>query len=84
MNKPLDTFLFNYARSGQKDLQCYDALEQIKDGHATASRYSSEILRFRTPNVVVIFFNADPDMSQLSKDRFSKVFKRTSMKTKTF
>ena len=69
----LDTFLFNDARSGQRDLRCYDALELIKDGHATASRYSSEILRFRTPNVVAVFSNADPDMSQLSKDRW-KVF----------
>ena len=34
-------------------------LELIKDGGATASRYSSEILRFRTPNVVVVFSNVD-------------------------
>ena len=26
----LDTLLFNDARSGQRDLQCYDALELIK------------------------------------------------------
>ena len=69
----LDTLIFNDARSGQRDLRCYDALELIKDGHATASRYSSEILRFRTPNVVAVFSNADQDMSQLSKDRW-KVF----------
>ena len=65
----LDTFLLNDARFRQRDLRCYDVLELIKDGHATASTYSSEILRFRIPNVVAIFANADPDMSQLSKDR---------------
>ena len=69
----LDTFLFYDARSGQRDLRYYDVLELIKDGHATASRYSSEILRFRTPNSMAIFSNADPDRSQLSKNRW-KVF----------
>ena len=48
-------------------------LELIKDGRATASRYSSKILRFRRRDAVAIFSNADPDMSQLSKDRW-KVF----------
>ena len=63
----------NDARSGHFDLQCYDVLELIKDGRATASRYSSKILRFRRRDAVAIFSNADPDMSQLSKDRW-KIF----------
>ena len=64
----LDTFLFNDARSGQPDLQCLDALEHIKDGRPTDSKYSCKILRFRTPNVVVIFSIVDHDFDQLSKD----------------
>ena len=66
----LDIFLVNDARSGQEDQRCYEMLESIKDGHGIASRYSSEILRFRTPNVVVVFSNAEPDVMQLSSDRW--------------
>ena len=66
----IDTFLFNDARSGQNEMRCYEILENIKDGRAIASKYASEIVRFRTPNVVIVFSNADPDMTQLSKDRW--------------
>ena len=69
----LDTFLFNDARSGLNETRCYDVLENIKDGRSIASKYSSEIIQFKTPNVVIVFSNADPDMTQLSKDRW-KVF----------
>ena len=66
----IDTFLFNDARSGQNEMPCYEVLENIKDGRAIASKYASEIVQFRTPNVVIVFSNADPDMTQLSKDRW--------------
>ena len=66
----IDTFLFNDARSGQNEMRCYEVLENIKDGRAIASKYASEIVQFRTPNVVIVFSNADPDMTQLSKDRW--------------
>ena len=69
----LDTFMFNDARSGLRETRCYDVLENIKDGRSIASKYSSEIIQFKTPNVVIVFSNADPDMTQLSKDRW-KVF----------
>ena len=61
---------YNDARSGQSEMRCYEVLENIKDGRAIASKYASEIIRFRTPNVVIVFSNADPDMTQLSKDRW--------------
>ena len=61
---------FNHARSGQSKMRCCEVLENIKDGRAIASKYASEIIRFRTPNVVIVFSNADPDMTQLSKDRW--------------
>ena len=54
----------NDARSGQAYLQCYNVLELIKDGRVTASRYSSKVLRLQTPNVVVIFSNANPDINR--------------------
>ena len=66
----IDTFLFNDARFGKNEMRCYEILENIKDGRAIASKYASEIVRFCTPNVVIVFSNADPDMTQLSKDRW--------------
>ena len=69
----IDTFLFNDARSGQSEMRCYEVLENIKDGRAIASKYASDIVRFHTPNVVIVFSNADPDTRQLSKDRW-KIF----------
>ena len=69
----IDTFLFNDARSGQSEMRCYEVLENIKDGRAIASKYASDIVRFQTPNVVIVFSNADPDTRQLSKDRW-KIF----------
>ena len=49
---------------------CYPVLENIKDGCATAMKYNSERIQFKTPNIVVVFSNAPPDMKQLSKDRW--------------
>ena len=45
-------------------------MENIKDGQAIASKYAIEIVRFHTPNVEIVFSNSDPDMKQLSKDRW--------------
>ena len=70
----VDTFLFNDARSGQSEMRCYEVLENIKDGRAIASKYASEVIRFRTPNLVIVFSNADPDMAQLSRDRWKVLF----------
>ena len=72
----LEIFLFNDARSVQEIPSCYEILENIKDGRALASRYASEILRFQTPNVVAVFSDADPDVNQLSKDRWKILYIR--------
>ena len=70
----LDNFMFNDAQSGLiSETRCYDVLENIKGGRSIASKYSIEIIQFKTSNVVIVFSNADPDMNQLSKDRW-KVF----------
>ena len=45
-------------------------LEAIKDGNAINRKYHSEVLRFKTPNIVIVFSNADPDVMQLSRDRW--------------
>ena len=67
----VDIFLFNDARSVMgKDRGMYRILEDIKDGAATTSKYNNRIIKFKTPNHVVIFSNSMPDRKQLSKDRW--------------
>ena len=63
-----DIFLFNEPRS--HDTQNYTVLESIKDGCATSTKYGSQVLNFKTPNIVVIFSNQNPQMSRLSTDRW--------------
>ena len=48
----------------------YDALEKMKDGEAFASKYDSQQLKIRVPNVVMVFSNSPPNISQLAKVRF--------------
>ena len=66
----IDIFFFNVTRAINYETCCYDVLELVKDGMATASKFNSEVIRFRTPNIVVAFSNKDPDVKQLSKDRW--------------
>ena len=66
-----DIFLFNIGKSKKKfDVINYDALEKIKDGEAFASRYNRQQLKIRVPNVVMVFSNSPPNISQLAKVRF--------------
>lgn len=46
----------------------YDILELIKDGGAVSTKYNCEVLKFKTPNTVVIFSNYLPYTEKLSKD----------------
>ena len=66
----IDIFFFNVTRAINYETCCYNVLELVKDGMATASKFNSEVIRFRTPNIVVVFSNHDPDVKQLSKDRW--------------
>ena len=66
----VDIFLFNDQRGINHESCCYTVLESIKDGCATASKFNSEVVRFKSPNVVVVFSNSTPDIQQLSKDRW--------------
>ena len=66
-----DIFLFNIGKSMKKfDRINYDALEKMKDGEAFASKYDSQQLKIRVPNVVMVFSNSPPDVSELAKVRF--------------
>ena len=67
-----DIFLFNVPRAEEEsNLESYAAIEAIKDGYATTSKYDSTTIRFKTPNIVVIFANQLPDFMQLSRDRWA-------------
>ena len=58
-----DIFLFNIGKSMNKfDQINYDALEKMKDGEAFASKYNSQQLKIRVPNVVMVFSNSPPDV----------------------
>ncbi len=66
-----DIFLFNDPRSASTDNEpCYQVLEAIKDGTAINGKYQSEVVRFKTPNTVIVLSNSDPDVMQLSQDRW--------------
>ena len=79
----IDIFFFNDARAINYESCCYTALEDIKDGKGMASKFNSEVIHFKTPNVVVVFSNTDPDMKQLSKDRW-KIYNITKDGLKSY
>ena len=66
-----DIFLFNLGKSKKKsDEVNYEVLEDLKDGDAFASKYNSQQLKIKTPNVVMVFSNEKPDTKQLAMDRW--------------
>ena len=69
-----DIFLFNIGKSKKKfeDIN-YELLEDLKDGDAFASKYNSQELKIKVPNVVVVFSNEYPNTKELAGDRW-KVF----------
>ena len=68
-----DIFLFNVGKANTINEVNYEVLEKIKDGRILASKYDSKELKFKTPNIVVVFSNDKPDVKQLAMDRW-KIF----------
>ena len=68
-----DIFLFNVGKAQTSNEVNYEVLEKIKDGRILASKYDSKELKFKTPNIVVVFSNDKPDVKQLALDRW-KIF----------
>ena len=67
----VDIFLFNDSRSvTDEEMNLYRILEDIKDGQATASKYNNDNIRFKTPNILMVFSNCYPNTKKLSKDRW--------------
>ena len=66
-----DIFLFNIGKTNKNvDAVNYEVLEDLKDGDAFASKYNSQQLKIKTPNVVIVFSNEKPDTKQLAMDRW--------------
>ena len=67
----VDIYLFNDSRSiKSEEVNMYRVLEDIKDGSATTSKYDNQVLKFKTPNIVMVFSNSWPDTANLSPDRW--------------
>ena len=69
-----DIFLFNEPRAVTHESCNYSILESIKDGTAVSSKYNNDVMRFKIPNIVVVFSNHMPSTKELSKDRW-KIFR---------
>ena len=69
-----DIFLFNIGKSMKRFEEVnYELLEDLKDGDAFASKYNSQQLKIKVPNVVMVFSNNEPNTRELASDRW-KVF----------
>jgi hypothetical protein len=69
----IDVFIFNIPRSfsyKNPENVPYELLEEIKDGHAVSCKYNSKFLRFKTPNIVIVFANEGPNQEKMSMDRW--------------
>ena len=66
----IDVFIFNIPKGFSIDNVPYTLLEQLKDGQAISTKYDSKVLRFKTPNIVLVFANNQPCRSKMSLDRF--------------
>ena len=65
-----DIFLFNDTKTDDHISRNYAVLEHIKDGTAISSKYSSKVLRFKIPNILIVFSNSLAKTSELSEDRW--------------
>ena len=45
-------------------------LENIKDGEAVATKYDTNKMRFRKPNIIIAFSNGYPDTGKLTSGRW--------------
>ena len=65
-----DKFLFNIVKGVYINDVNYKLLEDIKDGKALATKYNSKMMRFKTPNVIIVFSNMYPNTREFSQDRW--------------
>ena len=68
-------FLFNVDKNVDTFTEInYEMLEGIKDGELFSSKYDSQRIKVKTPNIVMVFSNDGPNTSKLAKDRWKLFF----------
>ncbi len=73
-----DIFLFNIPKDvSTGNIDC-KLLENIKDGEAMSKKYETKIMRFRTPNVIMVFSNGYPDTRRALTSGRWQIFKINS------
>lgn len=66
----VNMFVFNVPRSFEERDIPYRMFEEIKDGFSISTKYDSKQVRFKTPNIVIVFANYFPDTKKVSCDRW--------------
>ena len=65
-----DIFLFNIPIDVDKRNISYTLLENIKNGNGLSRNFNTMIMRYRTPNVIIVFANGYPDGGKLTRERW--------------
>ena len=73
-SRQTEIFFFNIPKGQYMLHENYKILEHIKDGKAMAGKFNSRLLKFKKPNIVIVFSNNEPIKSHLSMDRW-RIFK---------
>ena len=59
-------FTFNVGKADTNEYVNYQVLEQLKDGRIIASKYNSKEIKICTPNIIIVFANEKPKLSELA------------------
>lgn len=70
VREDVKTFFFDCPRSKQGDFIQYDFLEEMKNGLIFSPKYESK-LKYIPKAHIVVLMNEHPDMTKLSRDRYS-------------
>ena len=69
----VDVFVFNIPRSFKTLDMPYTLFEDIKDGEAISTKYYGKTLKFKTPNILIVFSNRIASWANMTKDRWVKI-----------
>ena len=61
---------------------CECVKENIKDGKAISGKFNTKKIRFKTPNVIIVFSNKYPETREFSEDRWMILKINTMMELK--
>ena len=69
----VDVFVFNIPRSFKTLDMPYTLFEDIKDGETISTKYYGKTLKFKTPNILIVFSNRIASWANMTKDRWVKI-----------